>query len=217
MVRVVNLLAACGALVVATLLIHVNKRLSRSTTIQPIHSVEQKYDAIIVPGGGCRPDGLPHKHVQERLRKAWERRTTTRYFILLSRGTTHKPPPIHEETGFPIDECKSSANFLYAMGQVEQNQILLECWSFDTIGNAVATLFFHVLPLRMKNVLVITNKFHLDRTKSVFQHIFSLSKRQVITAEFISVEDKGIGIEALRSRIMKEKQALSRWKMQKKR
>jgi uncharacterized SAM-binding protein YcdF (DUF218 family) len=173
--------------------------------------VGQRYDAIIVPGGGCQPGGLPHKHVQARLERAWELRNTTRYFIFLSRGTTHKPPPIHKGTGFPIDECKASADYFYSMGEVRKERILLECWSFDTIGNAVATLFFHILPAGMKKLLVITNEFHIDRTKHIFEHIFSLPSNK-IEADFLSVENRGLSDEALSIRIGKEKKAISGWK-----
>ena len=60
---------------------------STSQNIRPqSHPV---YDAIIIPGGGLYEDGKPRTFVQARLKKAWTLRHNTKYFILLSRGTTH--------------------------------------------------------------------------------------------------------------------------------
>eukprot|EP00039_Didymoeca_costata_P014211 m.227046 g.227046 ORF g.227046 m.227046 type:complete len:69 (+) comp15970_c0_seq4:88-294(+) len=52
-----------------------------------------EYDAVIVPGGGLTKDGQPNSFVEARLDSAAQFKGKCKYFILLSRGTPHKPPP----------------------------------------------------------------------------------------------------------------------------
>ena len=60
---------------------------------------------------------------------------------MLSRGTTHKPPPL-DTAGFPIDESMASARYLVERG-VAPARVLLESWSLDTIGNAAFARLMH--------------------------------------------------------------------------
>ena len=184
------------------------------------------YDAIIVPGGGLYKDGKPHTFVQARLEKAWTLRHNTKYFILLSRGTTHASRL--DSYGFPIDECKADAQFLYSLGDVDRKQLLLECWSLDTIGNAVATRFLHTELAGLKKLLIITNQFHMDRVKSIFNHIFGLPGAQGSSdtgdglsqfrskpksdprykLQYLSVENKGMSPQEISERNERESQSL---------
>ncbi|CAF3870183.1 unnamed protein product [Rotaria magnacalcarata] len=50
------------------------------------------------------------------------------------RGTTHHPPVLNKNS-FPIDEATVSAAYLIERN-IPSNKILIENWSFDTIGNA---------------------------------------------------------------------------------
>ena len=59
-----------------------------------------KWDAIIVPGGGLEEDGRPYDFVRARLDAALLHDAETEAYIVLSRGTTHKPPP-RNARGFP--------------------------------------------------------------------------------------------------------------------
>ena len=56
-----------------------------------------KWDAIIVPGGGLEEDGRPYDFVRARLDAALLHDAETEAYIVLSRGTTHKPPPLDED------------------------------------------------------------------------------------------------------------------------
>ncbi|MFH1978484.1 MAG: YdcF family protein [Candidatus Aenigmatarchaeota archaeon] len=147
-----------------------------------------KYDAIIVPGGGLDPNGTPHSWVKKRLDKALEVYTGKEFLIVLSRGTTHKPP-ILDKKGFPIDEATSSSEYLLKKG-VDRKNIRAERSSFDTIGNAYFSRVIHTDPMGLKNILVVTSKFHMTRTKSIFKWIFNLEPLRVkYKIDFLESDD----------------------------
>jgi len=82
------------------------------------------YDAVVVPGGGLGADGRPHAFVRLRLDYAAEQykgQTTKPKLIVLSGGSTHKPPPPNGK-GFPITEAAASARYL--LEQVSRHHIL---------------------------------------------------------------------------------------------
>ena len=99
-----------------------------------------KYDAIIIPGGGLS-EGRPLAWVTARLDAALLHAKDTRYFLVLSRGTTHKQPPL-DANGFPVDESAASARYLIERG-ITPSRVLLESWSLDTIGNAAFSRLMH--------------------------------------------------------------------------
>jgi len=97
-------------------------------------TVRQRYDAVIVPGGGLNDRGQMHPFVEKRLEAALRVDPPPKWFIVLSRGTTHRVPPM-DAAGRPIDEATVSANYLISNG-AQPTSVLKECWSLDTIGNA---------------------------------------------------------------------------------
>ena len=104
---------------------------------------EGRHDAVIIPGGGLT-DGRPHPWVLARLDAALLHSADTDFFLVLSRGTTHKAPPL-DAGGFPIDESAASAQYLIERG-VDSSRVLLESWSLDTIGNAAFARLMHSDP-----------------------------------------------------------------------
>ena len=78
----------------------------------------EHYDAIIIAGGGLEPSGAPLPWVLGRLDAAINRSSEADFFLALSRGTTHEPPPL-DANGFPIDEAKDCAH----VGNRESAQI----------------------------------------------------------------------------------------------
>ena len=100
----------------------------------------RRYDAVIIPGGGLS-EGKPLAWVAARLDAALLHAEETQYFLVLSRGTTHKPPPL-DANGFPVDESAASARYLIERG-IAPSRVLLESWSLDTIGNAAFSRLMH--------------------------------------------------------------------------
>ena len=85
-----------------------------------------RYDCNIIPGGGLDASGAPTAWVAARLDTALRHDTETDMYLVLSRGTTHKPAPT-DGHGFAIDEAAASARYLVEHG-VAPSRVLLESW-----------------------------------------------------------------------------------------
>ena len=155
--------------------------------------------AIIILGGGLTNDGEPPRWQQERCAVAAklyhehaaaggekkppggassEGAPPPPRIITLSGGTPWKPPP-EDKRGFPITEAAASAKFL-ASGltperlRVPYEDIMEEAFSLDTIGNAYFLRAMHTDPAGIRRLHVVTNQFHMPRTKAIFAWVFSL-------------------------------------------
>jgi hypothetical protein len=158
------------------------------------------YDCIIILGGSIKNNGDLPNWVINRLDEALN--NPTKYYIVTSRGTTHKPPPI-DKNNMPIDEANRMAQYLIAKG-INSEKIFLESWSMDTIGNAYGVLMMHCIPRNFKKILVITSDFHIRRSESIFRKVFSLPKNEFILS-FISSNSELKESE-------KEIKSLEKWK-----
>lgn len=176
-----------------------------NTSIEEARS--RKYDAVVVPGGGLVPDtGEPRPWVKARLDLALKLDKATQYYIVLSRGTTHRAPPT-DSRGVPIDESSASALYLLQHG-VDCNRILQDSWSLDTIGNAYFTRQMITDPLYLRRLIVVTSAFHMPRTRAIFNWIFSLpcdsTGASNYTIDFCTADDVGLEAEELAARTLKE-------------
>ena len=154
-------------LIVAALVILEYRLLFPPEPPQPAH-----FDSVIVPGGGLDAVGQPAPWVVARLDAALRHDAHTKFYTVLSRGTTHKPPP-RDDARFPIDESAASARYLIKRG-VDPSRVLQESWSVDTIGNGAFTRLMHADPRQWKRLHVVTSDFHLPRVKAIFEWIFAL-------------------------------------------
>lgn len=173
-------------------------------------SEDATYDAVIIPGGGLDPlSAQPHPWVQARLRAALALDTRTRYFIVLSRGTTHRPPP-RDAAAFPISEAAASARFLLDNGLSDPSRILLDTWSLDTIGNALFARTMLCHPLRLRNLCVITSTFHMPRTRAVFDWVFALDSTPAsrFSIDYVETYDAGLSDAQSTARLSREMESL---------
>ncbi|CEM02523.1 unnamed protein product [Vitrella brassicaformis CCMP3155] len=176
------------------------------------------YDAVIIPGGGVDQQGVPHPWVVERLKRALTLDKQTKYYILLSRGTTHKAPPLDSE-GVPIDEAAAGAKYLAEHG-VSTDRILMERWSLDTIGNIYALRRLITEPMDMRSLVFVTNEFHMNRTRESVLWIYGMPPVWPFEApvppglssgmsfDFLSVANAGMSQEMVAARTAKEKASL---------
>ncbi len=172
--------------------------------------LEKPYDAILIPGGGLTTAGKLPPWVIARLQKALEI-AAGGYFIVLSAGTVHKPPPLDAE-GFPIFEAHAAAEYLLSQG-VELGRILIEASSYDTIGNAYFSRVVHVEPRQFQKLLVVTSAFHAARTEIVFRWVYGLDEPAAGYAlDFQVVPDDGVPEAALKARTEKEKVSIEQVK-----
>ena len=141
------------------------------------------YDAILILGGSYIDENTLPKWVESRLDKAITLNEETNSYIVLSRGSTHKPV-IRDKNGHSVDECTVMADYMIKKGIIS-NKIYKEAWSLDTIGNAYAALTLHVIPKNMRKIVIITSDFHMPRTKCIFEKVFSLFPLDLFTLKFI--------------------------------
>jgi len=164
------------------------------------------YDAILVPGGGLHSTGEVQPWVKRRLDRAIERAHECEYFITLSRGTTHRPPPLNER-GEPTLESEAGADYLLRRG-IAETRVLVESWSLDTIGNAYFSRVAHAEPMRMRRLLIITSEFHIARTEAIFNWIYGLPGGD-FQLEYDNVENVGLSPDVLAERREKERGSLA--------
>ena len=91
--------------------------------------------------------------------------------ICLSAGTAHVPQLLGKD-GLPIWESTSCAAYLANKHKLSRN-VYVETTSYDTIGNAFFTRTSFTDINQWKNLLVVTNEFHMDRTIEIFDWIFT--------------------------------------------
>lgn len=138
---------------------------------------------IIIPGGGLTKTGEIPPHTQLRLNRAAEiyrlSGSNNYKIVTLSGGTPHKPNPLDAD-GFPIFEASAASKKLVEMGIPPEN-VWEENFSLDTIGNAYFLRTVHVEPLdHVRKIVVITNAWHMDRTRAMFDYIFSLPAHHIM-------------------------------------
>jgi uncharacterized SAM-binding protein YcdF (DUF218 family) len=141
--------------------------------MRPSRNSSAWIDAVVVPGGGLTASGDLHPFVKARFDVALRVPAKLRGFIVaLSAGTSHKPPPRTAE-GFPVSEARAGAAYLLEAG-VDPDSILVEELSLDTIGNAFWLRLLHTDPRRLRRLHIVTNFFHSERTRYIFERVFSL-------------------------------------------
>mmetsp|Transcript_13287 Transcript_13287/g.35725 ORF Transcript_13287/g.35725 Transcript_13287/m.35725 type:complete len:244 (-) Transcript_13287:167-898(-) len=189
--------------------------------------------AVVIPGGGIDDNGRPRPWVTARLDRALEiaRGDGNAVFLLLSRGTSHRPPPrdavkdacvssedAERRSGFPLDESTASARYLIDRG-VEHKRIMCDGWSLDTIGNAYFCRFMMTDPLGIRSIHVITNAFHMPRTRAIFEWVYAVRATAISPSttlvsddaamlSFDEVPDVGLEADALAARREKEASGL---------
>lgn len=167
----------------------------------------KSFDAVIIPGGGLEPEtALPQTWVRARLDAALKLSSHTKYFVALSRGTTHRPPPL-DAGGFPILESAASAKYLLDHGVNNPERILLDGWSLDTIGNAFFARNMICQPMQLKRCCVITSAFHMPRTRAVFEWVFSMGPEK-FDIDYCVTPDVGLDDAMSSARVEKERNCL---------
>ena len=168
----------------------------------------KKHDCVLIPGGGLLDDGSLPPWTIARLEYALSLKDNSRWFILLSGGTVHKPPPLNED-GFPYFESHEMAKFLVKKG-LDSARVLTEISSYDTIGNAYFSRLLFIEPLSIKKLLVVTSEFHMPRTRAIFEWIFHLPPSPLeYQLSFETTPDKGLSPQALAARVQREKNSLN--------
>jgi hypothetical protein len=161
-------------------------------------------DAVLIPGGGLTDSGELPPYVIARLDRALAHAAA--YFIPLSAGTTHRPPPL-DARGYPVLEALPAARYLRVHG-IPERRILAETFSYDTIGNAFFTRLVHAEPRGLRRLHIVTSAFHMPRTEAIFRWVFGLSPSGGYDLSFEAAADAGISHQGLEHRAAKERASL---------
>jgi hypothetical protein len=156
-----------------------------------------RFDAVLIPGGGLRPDGSLPAWVERRVEAALQVDGDP-YLVFLSAGTAHHPARLDEHHRI-LFESVAAAHHALARG-ADARRILTETASWDTVGNAWFSRRLHVEPRQWKKLLVITSLFHLPRTEFVFRWVYGLEPAHGWELEFQGTPDVGMSAEALAAR-----------------
>ncbi len=176
---------------------------------------QHKYDAIIILSGGIRSETTVPPWVQERLNAAIELKNQARYIITTSAATPHLALPL-DSNKQPLYDARVMNNILIKSG-INPNKILTESFSLDTVGNAIFTKLLITNPLKLKNLLIITSKFHMPRSKVLFQKIFNLEEDNNQTTqskyylEFLSTDNTNMPEDQLKARTNKENRRIKQF------
>ncbi|GAB5370779.1 hypothetical protein AAMO2058_001522400 [Amorphochlora amoebiformis] len=129
--------------------------------------------------------------------------------IALSAGTAHSPQTMNA-AGRPVWEAASTAAYLVKNLKIDPKAILMETTSYDTIGNAyfLRTQLSDILGF--KKMWIVTSKFHMPRSRAIFEWIFSASggASEGYQLGYIATEDLGRSEEEIKVREEREARSL---------
>ncbi len=144
-----------------------NKILNSGSDVENI-----KIEHIFVLAGGQLSTGCVNMWVKERLDISLKIANQNNKSIIycLGGGTYHKNP-ILNIYGHVIHESKSCSNYLIKSG-FDPKRIKREWSSYDTIANGFFACTNFIIPLKIKDFVLITSEFHMERSKVIFNFFY---------------------------------------------
>jgi len=174
------------------------------------NNISNTFDMIFVLAGGLDNNNNINEWTKRRLDIAHQLYIEGIKIVCLGGGTYHKPANLNK-LGYVVHESTASSNYLISLG-VKPNDIYKEWGSYDTIANGYFAYTNFILPLKLKNILVITSKFHIDRTKLIFDWIKSITLG-IHNIQYISASDYGIDNNIIKARNNREKDSINKLKI----
>lgn len=132
--------------------------------------------------------------------------------LCLSAGTAHLPQLLSSD-GLPIWESTACAGYLQEKYGLSEN-VYVETVSYDTISNAYFARTTHSDVGGWRNILVITNQFHIERSKAIFDWIFvqvdsgkKRKRKDKYKMHYLSSPNVGLSEDAIAARVERERQS----------
>ena len=185
-------------------------------------SLVKTLDAIFVLGGG-QPESIDRPpiyvsrrcddgaQVVQRHSELTGNTHETLPILCLSAGTAHLPQLVSPD-GLPIWESTSCATYLKQEHGLDKN-VYVETTSYDTIGNAYFARTTHSDVTGWRDILVITNTFHIERSKAIFDWIFvevdkgKKKRKDRYKMHYLASPNVGLSEEAVAARVEKERKS----------
>lgn len=161
-------------------------------------------DAIFVLAGGLDQNGHVHEFVKKRLDQAIKIHNSLNKkikIICLGGGTYHKPPILNKKS-YVIHESTSCAEYLITRG-IDPKNIYKEYSSYDTVANGFYGYLNYILPMGLKNILIITSEFHIQRSRTIFDWILSFDNTDY-NILYEQTDNVGMEQDVLECRIERE-------------
>lgn len=142
--------------------------------------MKKNLSAIIVLGPGQKPDGTMLPMGKSRIDAAHQTLLNdgSQSYIILSGG----------RKSHSTSEANAMRDFIWTHYPDMLERLLLEELSIDTLQNAFFTKVIHIDPLEIKQLTIITNSFHMPRTKQIFKNLFN----ELYQLEFLEAADPEI-------------------------
>jgi hypothetical protein len=170
-----------------------------------IKNFNLEIDGIFVLAGGIDSNGFCYPWVIRRLNLAYNIHKSTNKPIFCLGGGSYHVAPILNKNNFAIHESTSCSEYLISLG-VEPNMIYKEWSSYDTIANGYFGFVNHIIPLGLKNIVLITSEFHIERSKVIFDWMKNIFNCQ-ININYMSITDKDLNKDVINHRIIREKKS----------
>lgn len=167
-------------------------------------------DGIFVLAGGIDKEGKCHNFVKDRLNIAWQIHKLNNKPIFCLGGGSYHISPILNKSGFIIHEATSCSEYLISLG-VDTNMIYKEWSSYDTIANGFFAFTNFIIPLNLKNIILITSEFHIERSKLIFEWQKQIFNKD-INIFYKSSNNNNLNKDVLESRLAREKSSTSNLK-----
>jgi len=161
-----------------------NKNIKSNKNFETV-SKETKNAAIVLGGGLQKKNDngnhiyYPHAQVIHRLDMAYEMFLSNNVDYIVTTGNYSKRTEIDTTICGPKTEAEVGRLYLLDRFKLERRKItrslndwlLFENLSFDTLGNAWFTKKLCLEPNNIKNCIIITSDFHMQRSKILFEWI----------------------------------------------
>mmetsp|Transcript_82948 Transcript_82948/g.230399 ORF Transcript_82948/g.230399 Transcript_82948/m.230399 type:complete len:280 (+) Transcript_82948:80-919(+) len=183
----------------------------------------RRHDLLIVLAGGVDESGRPLCAVHERLlvaaRMLPQRNGSSTLdlpAVLMNGGGMAWKPRFTDVNGFAVPEAALMARELANMSEIPTENMYLEGFSEDTIGNAFFARTMHAdLRPDWQRILVITSRFHMARARAIYRWIFSLKplpSKGRYELEFREANDSCVEARALARRRRQEADSLKKFR-----
>ena len=172
-----------------------------------------QFDSIFVLAGGIKDDGEVHEWVVRRLDLALniyfnyknKNNDDNIKIICLGGGTYHKSPILNDDN-YVIHESTACAEYLINKG-INPKNIYKEWASYDTIANGYFAFANFINPMQLKNILVITSNFHMERAKAIFNWMKFINDSDV-KINYVIASDEGLDEYIIKTRTKREMKSL---------